>query len=118
MSPVGWARRGFVALGAGALAFGVVLGPAVGRALAATTNDAQGSSVDVETGIKWVVDHGARVVNLSLGGNAVVTTVLGNSALRDGVEYAWAHGAVPVLASGNDYLFGSNYGQLHAIVVA
>lgn len=83
-----------------------------------TTGDATGSSTDVETGIKWAVDHGARVVNLSLGGNAVVTSVLGNSALQDGVEYAWSHGAVPVLAAGNDYLFGANYGQLDAIVVA
>jgi len=42
--------------------------------------------------------------------------------MRDGIEYAWAHGAVPVVASGNTNLLGlglgsSNYGDLNAIVV-
>jgi thermitase len=81
-----------------------------------------GSVEDITAGIKWVVDHGARVVNLSLGDpNFLLTSLLGTS-LRTGVEYAWAHGAVPVLASGNTNLLGlglgsSNYGDLNAVVV-
>ena len=79
-----------------------------------------GSTADINAGIHWVVDHGARVVNLSLGDpNFVFTSVLGTS-LQDGIEYAWSRGAVPVLASGNTNALGlgsSNYGSLDAIVV-
>lgn len=79
-----------------------------------------GSIDDVNAGIKWVVDHGARVVNLSLGDNFLITSLLGTS-LRGGLEYAWLNGAVPVLASGNTNLLGllgsSNYGAIDAIVV-
>ncbi|MGH9181881.1 MAG: S8 family serine peptidase, partial [Acidimicrobiales bacterium] len=89
----------------------------VAKVLAA---DGSGRDGDVTAGIKWVVDNGARVVNLSLGDNFVITSLLGSS-LREGIEYAWAHGAVPVLAAGNTNLLGlgsSNYGMLPAIVVA
>jgi thermitase len=82
----------------------------------------EGSEDDINAGIKWVVNHGAKVVNLSLGDpNFVFTSLLGTS-MRDGIEYAWAHGAVPVVAAGNSDLFGlglgsSNYGDLDALVV-
>ena len=79
-----------------------------------------GDDGDVVAGIKWVVDHGARVVNLSLGDpNFFFTSLLGTS-LREGIEYAWVRGAVPVLAAGNTRVLGfgsSNYGDLDAIVV-
>ena len=78
-----------------------------------------GSVDDINAGIAWVVDHGAKVVNLSLGGDVVVTSLLG-TGLTAGVEYAWSHGAIPVLAAGNDSLFGlgsANYGDTHAMVV-
>ena len=78
--------------------------------------------VDVLAGIKWVVDHGAKVVNLSLGGALFVVTATFGSELSAGVEYAWSHGAVPVVASGNDDLFGAGigsaeYGDMNALVV-
>jgi len=81
-----------------------------------------GSGADVIAGIKWVVDHGAKVVNLSLGGAVFVAAATFGSELTDGVEYAWKHGAVPVVASGNDDLFGagvgsSEYGNMDALVV-
>ncbi|HET9769316.1 MAG TPA: S8 family serine peptidase [Acidimicrobiia bacterium] len=81
-----------------------------------------GEGSDVTAGIKWVVDHGAKVVNLSLGDpNFVFTSLLG-TGMREGIEYAWSKGAVPVLASGNSNLLGlglgsSNYGSLNALVV-
>ena len=81
-----------------------------------------GTEEDINAGIKWVVDHGAKVVNLSLGDpNFVFTSLLG-TGMRDGIEYAWSKGAVPVVASGNSNLLGlglgsSNYGSLNAIVV-
>jgi subtilisin family serine protease len=80
------------------------------------------NSEDVIAGIKWVVDHGAKVVNLSLGEALFVTAATLGSGLVEGIEYAWSHGAVPVVSSGNEDLFslgiGSNeYGDLNALVV-
>ncbi|MEW6477158.1 MAG: S8 family serine peptidase [Actinomycetota bacterium] len=77
---------------------------------------------DVIAGVKWVVDHGARVVNLSLGGALFVVSATFGSELTAGVEYAWKKGAVPVVASGNDDLFGAGigsaeYGNMDALVV-
>jgi len=83
---------------------------------------ATADSTDVVAGIKWVVEHGAKVVNLSLGGALFVVAATFGSELAAGVEYAWSHGAVPVVASGNDDLFGagvgsSEYGEINALVV-
>jgi serine protease len=86
--------------------------------------DAEGSGRvdDINAGVRWVVDHGAKVVNLSLGDPDFLLTSLLGTPLRPGIEYAWAHGAIPVLAAGNYHLgvldLGSaNYGQLNALVV-
>ena len=82
----------------------------------------EGRVEDINNGIRWVVDNGARVVNLSLGDpNFLAASALG-TPLRTGIEYAWSKGAVPVLASGN-YATGAgdlgseNYGSLNALVV-
>ena len=48
----------------------------------------------VATGIVWAVDHGAKVINLSLA--------MGQSAdLEEAVNYAWNRGAILVAAAGN-----------------
>jgi subtilisin family serine protease len=94
------------------------------KLLVAKSLDATGSGRvdDINAGIRWVVDHGAKVVNLSLGDPDFLLTSLVGTPLRPGVEYAWTRGAVPVLASGN-YRVGvvdlgaSNYGELDAMVV-
>ena len=83
---------------------------------------ASANADDVVAGIKWVVDHGAKVVNLSLGGAVFVVAATFGSEFASGVEYAWARGAIPVLASGNDDLFGAGigsaeYGDINALVV-
>ncbi|MDQ3947029.1 MAG: S8 family serine peptidase [Actinomycetota bacterium] len=78
-----------------------------------------GSVVDVNAGVKWAVDHGAKVVNLSIQG-ALLGGLLGSGErMVEGIDYAWAHGAVVVLAAGNDSLFGGggNYGDVPAVVV-
>jgi thermitase len=88
----------------------------------ALTAAGAGTEEDINAAIMWVVDHGAKVVNLSLGDpNFVFTSLLGTS-MRTGIEYAWSKGAVPVVASGNSNLLGlglgsSNYGDLNAVVV-
>ncbi len=77
---------------------------------------------DANAGIRWVVDHGARVVNLSLGDLIFVRTAAFGTRLSEGIEYAWSKGAVPVIASGNSDLFGAgigsqDYGDIDALVV-
>lgn len=80
----------------------------------------EGRAEDVNLGIRWVVDHGARVVNLSLGDPNFVLNSVQGTPLRSAIDYAWSKGAVPVLASGNygaGGLGSQNYGNLNAIVV-
>jgi subtilisin family serine protease len=80
-----------------------------------------GNIEDINKAIAWVVDHGARVVNLSLGDPNFTLTAQVGTPLRSGIEYAWSRGAIPVLAAGNyeDLRSGgsANYGDLNAVVV-
>jgi thermitase len=46
-------------------------------------------------GVVWAVDHGAKVINMSL------VTYEPSSALEDAINYAWSRGAVIVAAAGN-----------------
>lgn len=57
-----------------------------------------GKEERIATGIRYAVDNGARVINLSLGGGAV------NNTLKEALIYAREKGAVIVSASGNDGL--------------
>ena len=76
---------------------------------------ATGSSEDVAAGIRWAADHGADVINLSLGGGTL-QGVLG-CAFCDAVEYAWSKGAIPVIAAGNDSVLPAGFGDEHAVIV-
>ena len=54
-----------------------------------------GDTVNVAYGIVWAVDHGANVLNLSLGGPE-------NETVKRAVEYALAKNVTVVAAMGND----------------
>jgi len=68
------------------------------RILPVKVLDATGSGNDpvIAQGIVWATDHGAKVINMSLGG-------YGDSpVLAQAVAYALAHNVVVVAATGND----------------
>ena len=58
-----------------------------------------GFSADIENGIRWAADNGARVVNLSLGGDSPCA-----ASTQAAVSYARAKGVVIVAAAGNSGL--------------
>ncbi|WP_336787322.1 S8 family peptidase [Paenibacillus sp. MMO-177] len=55
-----------------------------------------GSTYSVAQGIIWATDHGAKVINMSLGNYAQA------EFLHDAIKYAYDHDVVLVAASGND----------------
>lgn len=84
------------------------------RVLPIRVLDAQGSgsSSDVARGITWAVDHGAEVINLSLGGPH-------SQAVQTAVDYAESLGVVVVAAAGNAGVAGPpNYPAALEQVVA
>lgn len=54
-----------------------------------------GTYANVAAGIVWATDHGAQVINLSLGGAA------SSFVLNDAVNYAYQNGVVLVASTGN-----------------
>lgn len=59
-----------------------------------------GTYAGVADGIIWAADHGAQIINLSLGGSN------SSQVLQDAVDYAVSQGVIIVAASGNT---GSNF---------
>ncbi|HAQ08410.1 MAG TPA: peptidase S8 [Bacillus bacterium] len=55
-----------------------------------------GTTFDIATGIVWAVDHGADVINLSLGNYQP------SKVLEEAVSYAYSKNVVMVSAAGND----------------
>jgi subtilisin family serine protease len=62
------------------------------------TNNAQGAfkTGDIAKGIRYAADHGAKVINLSLGGPLYMPS------LREAIQYAESKGVVVIAASGNN----------------
>jgi subtilisin family serine protease len=63
--------------------------------------DGSFSDVDEANAIIYAVDHGARVINLSVGGTETSETE------RRGITYAAQHGVLIVAAIGNEYELGN-----------
>lgn len=58
--------------------------------------DGSGSSVDIAKGIKWATDHGAKVINLSVGNYNP------SQVLHEAITYAYGKDVVMIAATGND----------------
>jgi subtilisin family serine protease len=76
---------------------------------------AAGTSSDVAAGIRWAVQRGAKVINLSLGGGAVQSAL--GCSFCDAVEEAWDAGAVAVIAAGNDSVLPAGFADEPAVIV-
>ena len=60
------------------------------------TREGTGSTADLIAGIRWAVDHGATVINMSVGGFPY------SAIVQDAINDAWADGVVLVGAAGNN----------------
>lgn len=69
--------------------------------------DGTGSSEDVAEGIRWAIDEGADVINLSLAQDAgegmVARNLLRDPSVDRAIEDAASAGATVVIAAGNDH---------------
>ena len=85
--------------------------------------DADGAGTDpvIANGIRQAADRGARVINLSIGGDpGFAQAPQLNEEVEAAVEYAWTRGAVIVAAAGNETFPLCSYpaASRHAICVA
>ncbi|ADL53774.1 S8 family peptidase [Clostridium cellulovorans] len=72
----------------------------------------EGDTLTTSEGIKWAADNGAKILNLSLGGDS------SDPILEDAVNYAVSKGCVIIAASGNDGVFGVGYPAAYNNVIA
>ena len=84
------AANGNNGIGIAGVAFGV-------RILPIKALDCMGAGLmsDVASAVIWATDHGARIINISLGSSA------GQVTLGDAIHYAVSHGVFVVAAAGN-----------------
>ena len=68
-------------------------------ALRALGPNGEGSSTNTSLAIRWAADHGARIINLSLGTNNTFGGM--TTEIELAVNYAWNKGALIVAAAGN-----------------
>jgi subtilisin family serine protease len=64
-------------------------------------DEGRGSMADLDAGIRWAVDNGADVINLSLESAVPLPGELVTTGPDDAVRYAWERGVVVVAAAGN-----------------
>jgi len=83
-------------IGAAGVAFGCSIMP-----VKVVSNDGKGSHFDIARGIYFAANNGAKVINMSLGGEGSSIT------LRNAVRYAHTRGVTVVCAAGNDFLAGN-----------
>jgi subtilisin family serine protease len=77
--------------------------------------EAVGDADDVSAAMRYAVDHGADVINLSVGNT--VQSVFG-PAFEAAIRYAWDNGVLAVVAAGNGFVLPSGFDNEPALVVA
>jgi serine protease len=75
-----------------------------------------GTTAGVTAAIRWAIDHGADVINLSLSDGVTILNLFG-SPLTNALNYAWSRGVIPVIASGNDSSFRTQLRSANALIV-
>lgn len=75
-------------------------------------SDGSGTAFDIASGIRWAVDHGASVINLSVGNYTP------SDVLHEAVRYAFDRDVVLVSASGNDNTQQPGYPAAYPEVLA
>jgi subtilisin family serine protease len=84
----------------------------------ALDDDGAGRGRDIDTAIRWAVDQGADVINLSL--ESVKTSDggrVGPGAPTAAVRYAWERGVPVVVAAGNNGASASDYPEDSPVVL-
>ncbi len=71
-----------------------------------------GTYTQIADGIYWAADHGADIINMSLGGAS------GSTALQDAVNYAWNNGVVIICAAGNNNSSASFYPAAYPVCIS
>lgn len=71
-----------------------------------------GSESDVASAMIWAADHGAKVINLSLGGG------MPSSVMEAAVNYAYDHGVIVAAAAGNSGSLGVLYPAAYSNALA
>ncbi len=74
--------------------------------------EGEGYYYDIAQGMRYAADHGAQVINLSLGGEPA------SQLLQDAVDYAHQRGVLLVAAAGNDggqVLYPARYDSVMAV---
>jgi thermitase len=75
------------------------------------SSSGSGTHAAIAQGITWAADHGARVINMSLGG------FYSSQTLQQAITYAWNRGLVIVAAAGNENTNSPSYPAAYPEVI-
>jgi subtilisin family serine protease len=71
--------------------------------------------VDIDGAIRWAVDNGAQVINMSLGD--ALAGFDDDAPFTEALAYAWQHGVICVISAGNDPDLASPFTSQPVLVV-
>lgn len=81
--------------GVAGMAYGVQIMP-----IKVLNSSGKGSSTHLAEGIYWAVNHGANIINMSLGYNTDITPE-DIPQVTEAIEYAYTHNVIMIASSGN-----------------
>ncbi|OIJ14737.1 peptidase S8 [Anaerobacillus alkalilacustris] len=74
--------------------------------------NAEGTAFEIANGIRWATDHGAKVINMSLG------DTFNSKIMHDAIRYAYKNDVVLIAAAGNDNVETPMYPAAYDEVIA